>query len=304
MDTLELQEELEQSLPLEVEPVAKEREEPADRSLHLGDTLSRLGVISEKDIKRILKKSHRDGLAFGTAAKKLGLVTERDIRIALSIQNGLVHDNRKRVRVPQALVTLHAPRSEAAEQFRRLRTRLLTINEGAALRLLSIASTGNSAGSSFVAANLAVSISQLGRKVLLIDSNLRDSDLNYMFNMKPGVGLTEVVSGQMPLKEAFAPPLVRNVTLLRAGAATYNPQELLSSSEYATMVLEQMDHFDTVLVNAGDAVQSADAQLVWALTKSVLLVARRDKSRVRNIKKLSRAVKECRAELVGTVMTR
>ncbi len=224
--------------------------------------------------------------------------------MALSIQNGLVHDNKKRIRIPQALVTLHSPQSEAAEQFRRLRTRLLTMNDGVALRLLSIASTGNGAGSSFVAANLAVSVSQLGRKVLLIDSNLRDSDLNYMFNIKRGAGLTEVISGQVPLNEAFAPSLVRNVTYLRAGNAAYNPQELLSSAEYAQMVLKQMDDYDTVIVNAGDAVQSADAQLVWALTKSVLLVARRDKSRVRDIKKLASAVKECRAELVGTVLTR
>ena len=291
--------------PEKPEAAAEEKaEEPKARAQRLGDNLVRMGILTQKNVNRILARSRKRGQSFGQAAKSLGLVTNEDIQNALSIQHGLFHDSGKKIKVPRSLVTLHSPHTDVAEQFRLIRTRLLTRNDDMALRLLAIAGAGNETGSSFMAANLAVSISQLGRKVLLIDCNLRHSHLSQMFGLKRGLGLTEVIRGECELKDACAPGLVRNLTYLRAGRPTHNPQELLSSQEFAALVMGQLNEFDTVLLNAGNGLATADPQLVWALAKSVLLVARGDKTRVPEIKKISSLIDDCEARLVGTVMTR
>ena len=274
------------------------------RAQRLGDNLVRMGVLKPKQVNRILAKARKKDISFGEAAKSLGLASDRDIRNALSIQHGYNHGDARNIKVPRPLVTLHSPQSDAAEQFRQIRTRLLTRDDEMAMRLLAVSSAGVETGSSFVSANLAVSISQLGRKVLLIDGNLRHSHMNQMFHIRPGVGLTDVVRGECDLKDAFAPSTVRNLTYLRQGRRTHNPQELLSSHEFAAMVMEQIDRFDTVILNTGNGLATADPQLVWALAKSVLLVARSDKTRVQEVKKISSLIEDCRAQLVGTVMTR
>lgn len=277
---------------------------PRLRAQRLGDNLVRMGVLSPKDVLKILAQSKKTGLSFGETAKAMRLVKEEDIRNALSIQHGYFHDSAKKIKVPRPLVTLHSPQSDAAEQFRQIRTRLLTRSDNMAMKLLALSAVGGEAGSSFVAANLAVSISQLGRKVLLIDGNLHKSHMDQMFEASPGPGLTDVVRGELSLLEALAPGTVRNLTYLRQGRPTHNPQELLSSQAFASLVMAQMDEFDTIILNTGNGLETADPQLIWALTKSVLLVARADRSRVREVKKITSLIEGCRAELVGTVMTR
>ncbi len=275
-----------------------------ERSQTLGDTLIRMGCITPDDVPKILAYSARTGKKFGVAALALGMVAKKDINAALSIQQGLFHDDRHRVKVPASLITLHSPHTEEAEQFRRVRTRLVTKSEGTALRLLCVSGVGAETACSFVAANLAVAVSQLGRKVLLVDSNLRLSHMNQLLGLRPRMGLTDVVRGTCNVKDAYAPGLIRNLTYLPAGRPSFNPQELLCSEKYATTIMEQMDHYDSVIVNTGDSLDTADAQLVWALTKSVLLVARRDRTRTPDIRKITSLMTECRAQLVGTVMTR
>ncbi|MCI5047346.1 MAG: hypothetical protein MRY59_07575 [Aquisalinus sp.] len=274
------------------------------RSRALGDTLVRMGCLKPEDIPKVLEHSARTGKKFGMSALALGLISKKDLTAALSIQQGLFHADGDRVRVPPALVTLHSPHTEEAEQFRGLRTRLLTRSDGAALRLLSVSGTGAETTSSFVALNLAVSVAQLGRKVLLIDANLRLSHLNQLLGLRHGVGLTDIINGDREFAECLAPPIVRNFTYLPAGQPAFNPQEVLCSEQFAKLVMSQIDKYDSVIVNTGDGLDTADAQLVWALTKSVLLVARRDKSRMPDIREATKLISESRANLVGTVMTR
>ncbi|WP_306252663.1 CpsD/CapB family tyrosine-protein kinase [Parvularcula sp. IMCC14364] len=274
------------------------------RSQALGDTLVRMGCLKAQDIPAVLRHSARTGKKFGMSALALGLVSKRDITAALSIQQGLFHGDGDRIRVPPALVTLHRPHTEEAEQFRRLRTRLLTRSDGTALRMLCVSGAGAQTTSSFVAVNLAVSIAQLGRKVLLVDTNLRLSHLNQLLGLRQHVGLTEVVNGDSDIAEAFAPALVRNFTYLPAGRPAFNPQEVLCSEAFARIILQQTERFDSVILNTGDGLDTADAQLVWALAKSVLLVARRDKTRMPDIRDATSLVAESRAHLVGTVMTK
>ncbi|MCI5045570.1 MAG: hypothetical protein MRY72_12805 [Aquisalinus sp.] len=274
------------------------------RSLALGDTLVRMGCLKAEDIPKVLEHSARTGKKFGISALALGLVRKKDITAALSIQQGLFHADGDRVRVPPALVTLHSPHTEEAEQFRGLRTRLLTRSDGAALRLLSVSGAGAETTSSFIALNLAVSIAQLGRKVLLVDTNLRLSHMNQLLGLRHNVGLTDVINGGRAITECLAPPIVRNFTYLPAGQPAFNPQEVLCREEFAKLIMTQISNYDSVILNTGDGLDTADAQLVWALTKSVLLVARRDKSRMPDIRRATKLITESRANLVGTVMTK
>ncbi len=272
------------------------------RRNRLPEILSRLKSLSAPQIEKIYARAIQHKEPFGKAAIHLGLATAKDVKAALAIQFGYHFDKSENVKVPPALVTVAQPFSDMAEGFRLLRTELLTNENGDGARLISIAGAAPGTGSSLVAANLAIAFAQLGRRTLLIDARLRNPQQANLFATKAQYGLEDLVDGSAKLADALTPCCIRNLSLLASPAKSHDPQAILSSQGFAHFIGEASHQFDSVVIDTTTGTKVADGRYVWALTKSVLLVARKNNSRVDDLRKLSRHIQSCGANAVGTVM--
>ncbi|WP_322025772.1 polysaccharide biosynthesis tyrosine autokinase [Burkholderia sp. BCC1977] len=136
--------------------------------------------------------------------------------------------------------------------------------------------TGPSAGvgKSFVSANVAALLGQAGKRVLLIDGDMRRGELAKRFGMRADIGLSTVLHGGVTAVDAIARDVAPNVDLLTAGPRADRPVELLSSERLATVLAQVARDYDVVLVDAPPLLPVTDAVVLAAHADAILLVAR------------------------------
>jgi capsular exopolysaccharide synthesis family protein len=141
--------------------------------------------------------------------------------------------------------------SVIGEQFRFLRGSLMLSSPGAPPKVVLVTSAEKGAGKTFVTCNLATSLAELGKKVLLVDADLRNPSLHRVFRMFNRVGLSSVLTGQKSVDEGCVLRTdIANVYVLLAGPLSPSPAELLSSSAMDHALARCSEHFDFVLVDS------------------------------------------------------
>lgn len=259
--------------------------------------------LDPADIERVLKLQRARGLRFGEAAVRLGLINVGDLRSALARQYDLPHLLPENERVNSELVVAFEPFNPCAEQIRALRTQLLIrwTSGSTTSRLLALVSPGLRDGRSYVAANLAVAFAQLGRRTLLVDADLRRPRQHQIFNVPDNVGLSTVLSGRAGREAVVSVPEFGSLALLPAGAPPPNPVELLSRETFPTLLRELQSDFDVILFDTPPAGSCADAQTIAFHAGSVLILARKDHTRLADTTKLMRQMTDAGAQTLGTV---
>jgi receptor protein-tyrosine kinase len=270
----------------------------------IGTILAEQGKLGPRDIEGILKLQQLKGIRFGDAALRLGLVTEADLRRAVAKQYDLDHLLHGVERISSELVVAREPSHVRAEEMRALRTQLMIrwSNAGPGQRALAIASPGSGEGRSYLAANLAVAVSQLGERTLLFDADLRKPRQHRIFNIPDRAGLSAVLSGRAD-RSAVAPvPGFGTLWLLPAGAPPPNPQELLSRQNLAALLQELRGDFDVILFDTPPAKRYADVQSVAFRAGSALVLTRKDQTRLDDARDVIRDLGDTGARVVGTVI--
>ena len=171
---------------------------------HIGAILMDEGKLTPSDAEQVLKRQRELGWRFGEAAIELNLITDTDLREALAKQYEFPYLVGGPDGVSKELVAAWDPFHPVVEELRAVRTQLLIrwFNPAAGRRTLVIASPGAREGRSFIAANLAVSFSQLGQRTLLIDADFRAPRQQGIFNIADRFGLSSVLSGRADLSVA------------------------------------------------------------------------------------------------------
>ncbi|MBM4045595.1 MAG: polysaccharide biosynthesis tyrosine autokinase, partial [Planctomycetes bacterium] len=187
------------------------------------------------------------------------------------------------------LITQLGPKSASAEAFRTLRTNVefaMMQNKGKAF-LITSSALGE--GKTTVAANLAISMAQNGRRTLLVSADLRRPTIYRMFGLDRQPGLTDVLLGRLNWKEAtksisdvflggmssrdvMRTPGLENLSIMTSGGIPSNPSELLSSSRMPEMIAEVKQNFDVVLFDAPPVLPVADAAVLSSKLDAVVLV--------------------------------
>lgn len=187
----------------------------------------------------------------------------------------------KHVRKPEdQLFAQVAPTSRAAESFRFLATnvRAIVAETGA---VLLVTSPGPADGKSTVAANLAVTLAHLGRRVILVDANLRRPSLHRMFDLSNREGLSTLLAdGSMEIGELLRSTGVPRLHLLSSGPLPANPGDLVGSSLMRERLAELRSRADVVIVDSPAVLGAADSGMIASICDKVLLVvcARRTRS--------------------------
>jgi len=275
----------------------------AHNDRRIGGILAEQGKLDGRDIRRVLELQQTEGLRFGEASLRLKLITVEDLHHAIARQYGLPHLLPDNERVSSELVVAYEPFHPCAEEIRALRTHLLIRWARGTMRgcMLAIVSASHGDGRSYLVANLAVAFSQLGQRTLLIDADLRQPRQHRIFDVPDRVGLSAVLGGRGGRSAVVALPEFGPLSLLPAGACPPNPMELLSRDAFAALLRELQPDFDVILFDTPPTESCADAHGVAFRSGNVLIVARRNRSRLAATDGLVAQMTNAGAHAVGTV---
>jgi non-specific protein-tyrosine kinase len=200
------------------------------------------------------------------------------------------------------LITITDPRSATAEAYRRLRTNLEFTSLDQPLRTLLVTSAGPDAGKSSMLANLAVSIAQSGRSVILVDSDLHQPRLHEVFGLDNQVGLTSAVGRsdqKLPLQETG----VEGLRVLPAGPLPDIPADLIGSPAMEALITSLSEQADIVLFDASPVVSVTDAAVLASKVDGVLLVVNAGRTRREHALRAKAMLERVNARVVGAVLT-
>ena len=162
-----------------------------------------------------------------------------------------------------------------AEAFRGLRTSVLFESAGPLPRTLLVTSAGPGDGKTFVSTNLALSLAALGRRVLLVDADLRRPAVQQAFRLKAEAGLPAYLTGASPWQQLLNRDVVSGLDILSTPASTRNASDLLSSAALRTMLSEAQATYDFVLIDAPALfINVPDARILAQMVDGVVLVVR------------------------------
>lgn len=202
-----------------------------------------------------------------------------------------------------SLVTLTDPRSPIAEAYRGLRTNLDFSSLDHPLRTLLVTSAAPEEGKSTILANLAVTIAQAGKRVILVDCDLRRPSLHRIFDLDDAHGLTSMVVDE---KALAAPPLqetsVPGLQVLPGGPLPPNPAELLGSHRMEEIIGLLADRADIVLFDAPPVIAVTDAVVMASRVDGVLLVISAGKTKREHVQRAKALLDKVNARLVGAVL--
>jgi capsular exopolysaccharide synthesis family protein len=168
-----------------------------------------------------------------------------------------------------------SPNSVPAEQYRALRTRVLHSDTGTAVSVLLVTSPGRGEGKTITAGNLALTMARdYQRRICLVDADLRHPQLQRMFGLPNGPGLSDVLSGRATLDDALVTLEDHQLTILPAGVIPANPAELLGTTAMRRTIDTLRSRFDRVVVDSPAAAPLADVGILGPLVDSMLLVVR------------------------------
>lgn len=197
-------------------------------------------------------------------------------------------------KVDPSLICFHNPKSQEAEFFRGLRTALYFSTQGQGNQVLQTTSPTAGDGKSTTSANLAISIAQSGKKIVLLDADFRKPRVHKIFRLEqPEVGLASVVNGDATLQEAIHTCEVPGLHLMPCGPRPANPSELLTSPRFSEVIEELRKLYDIVMVDTPPILAVSDPSIVAPRVDGVLMVMR--------VTRNGRPAAEQAAEILGTL---
>lgn len=216
---------------------------------------------------------------------------------------GLVPRSRRRNRrgVASPAELPHDP--ALAESFRALRTAIQFVALGKPLRSIQVTSAGGADGKTTAVAGLAVTLAQAGKRVVVVDCDLRRPRVHDLFGVDPEVGLTSVLTGEATVGEAVhwvEDP--QGMALVPCGSVPPNPSELLAAERLRDVIAPLEEWCDFVLIDTPPVLPVADARVVAGAVDATLLVVAAERSKVKEVQLATDLLLQVDAPVVGVVL--
>lgn len=194
------------------------------------------------------------------------------------------------------LPSKHNVDSPRVEEFRMLRTNLINSSPGNPKKVLMMASATPKEGKSTLASNLALAMAHLGKRVLILDADLRRSRIHSIFNIQSEPGLAEAIFGKRPLNECIHSSGIENVSILPRGEPTVNMVDILTSLKFKSLISYLRDNYDLVIVDVPPVLNVSDSSTISKLCDGILFVIKAGENDARVSKK---ALKQLVISTVG-----
>ncbi len=193
--------------------------------------------------------------------------------------------------------------SPAAEAFRGLRTYIQLSQDDGEMKTILFTSTGIGEGKSLTVANTAISIAQSGRKVIIMDCDLRKPVQHDIFGLQ-NVGITDILTGRKNVEESIQQTLVQNLFLLASGPISKNPAELLAATRLHRIFEALKTEADVILVDTPPILAVTDACILAGRVDGVALVLDVGAVHPRDAQRAQNRLARAKANIIGVVMNR
>jgi capsular exopolysaccharide synthesis family protein len=200
------------------------------------------------------------------------------------------------------LIVETAPKSAHAEAYRTIRTGILLSMAEHQPRVILVTSPAPLEGKTTTAANLAVAMAQAGNSVLLVDGDLRKSQLHLLFGLDDSKGLSSLLIGAASLEYVVQKTSVPLLSVLPAGSHPPNPVELLGSSKMREVVVAALRQFDRVIIDSPPLIPVADSMQLAMACDGVVLVLRESQTTRDQAMIGQKRLTDCNAKILGAIL--
>ncbi len=249
-----------------------------DHSIKSGDDLQRLGLTT------------------------LAIVPTIDIRSAIHKMERVYKGKELSDLLKTRLISHYDPKSAVAEAYRTLRTNIQFMSPDKPIRSLIVSSAGPGDGKSTTVINIAITFASLGKKTVLIDTDLRKPILHKVFDYQRGPGLTQAIIEEIPITDVIRHTDIPNLDLITCGDIPPNPSELLGSQKFINFVEQLKEMYEIVLFDSPPVIAVTDASVLSKLTDAMVLVVRAGGTDLRALNRAVELLTHVKANLIGVVL--
>lgn len=200
-----------------------------------------------------------------------------------------------------SLVTQFQPDSQFAEAYRAIRTTIKYSALDKGKRIILITSSLPAEGKTSIAVNLAILSAQDGKRVLIIDADLRRPHLHFILNCPNRNGLSTVLSGLTDLSNVIVKTNIDRLALLPAGPIQSRPAELLSSKAMDDIVNELIQEYDVIFIDSPPLLTVTDATLIARISEGIIIVARSGITKKEHIKRAQKILEPFNERIIGII---
>jgi succinoglycan biosynthesis transport protein ExoP len=200
------------------------------------------------------------------------------------------------------LVPHFFPNSRLAESYRSIRTALLLSSADSPVKTIAVTSALPGEGKTVSVANLAVTLAQSGKTVLVVDADLRRPRQHRLFKIKNTFGLTTYLTDSVELKDVIKPTEIPNLFVVNAGPVPPNPAELLGSDKMARFIETMAGECDYILFDLPPMLEISDALVLGARVDGMVLVVHGDKTSREALKKAREKLDLLKVRTIGVVI--
>jgi succinoglycan biosynthesis transport protein ExoP len=191
---------------------------------------------------------------------------------------------------------------ELAEAIRNLRTSLLFALEGKGPQSILVSSSVPSEGKTTISSNISISLTQLGKKVLIIDGDLRRPSLHKFFSIPERAGLSEFLQGSRGWEEALNTTDVPGLDVIVCGERPQNPAELLSSRRMRTLIDQAKSRYDIVIVDSPTLLNMSDSRILASSVDGVVIIIKSRATPKMLARQACANVRGADAKIIGVVL--
>ncbi len=202
------------------------------------------------------------------------------------------------------LIVLNNPKSPVTEAYRSIRSNLNFMSPDKPLKTLVITSSGVAEGKSLTLVNLALSIAQNDKKVIIIDADLRKPMQHKFFEMTNFNGLSSILTGEIDFEEALRKTNVEGVSLITTGVIPPNPAELLASRKMEEVIKRAREEADMVLIDTPPVIAVTDASILANKVDGVILVVASHQTPDQILVKSHEILEKSQANILGVVLNK
>ena len=200
------------------------------------------------------------------------------------------------------VLAAHVPEDPAVESLRSLRTALQFAMLDAPNNRVLITGPTPGVGKSFVSANFAAVLASSGKRVLLVDADLRRGPLSQYFGVARTGGLSELLLGSISVQEAVRRNLLPNLDLVTTGTMPPNPAELMTSSALVTLLQQFSAQYDLVIIDTPPVLVAADTPSIAAQAGTLLLVARAGETQMGEVHESAKRLSQAGKGVTGVLL--
>lgn len=211
------------------------------------------------------------------------------------------------------LITFTDPKSPVSEMFRTLRTNLQFMGNTRKIQTVLITSTLPGEGKSWTVANLAVTFAQSGKKVVIVDCDLRKGRQFSVFNVTARPGVSNYLSGVVNEGEVYDVDDIRSFVretdiedlyVIPAGDVPPNPSELLVNSRMMQLLDDLREQFDIIIFDAPPALLVTDAMILARVVDTTMIVVAHQETKMDNLNKVQKSIKNVGGNIAGVVINK